>query len=913
MAELTKELANQPNLNVHFNAPSVRHDTWGTLRRLAMSLSVDHNETDTLKKQIVDTLETLKPMEVYMGYPGIAEFKRMARLWQDRDYSGFALAISEITELLESGDYRTEVVKRALGYESPQTHCFDLLVVKRFGPDHEQKIRQDLLRWSCKEDGFVYNVVVIDSFEDAMMAIMLNFDIQACVIHGDIAKESQQSLYALDDLKRNLGTKVKGYEQMHLAIVLGHFIKELRPEINIFLTTEVSPEGVAGNIYDWFDRIFYSHESSSELHLSIIKAVSKRYQTPFFDAVKKYSREPVGTFHALPISRGNSVFKSPWLKDFFEFYGTDIFLAESSATTGGLDSILQPTGTLKAAQECAAIAYGAKTTLFVTNGTSMSNKVVHQALTGPGDIVLMDRACHESHHLALIISGASVYYLDSYALDSYSISGGVQLITIKQVLIDLARQGLLDRVKMVVLTNCTFDGLTYNVQAYMEEILAIKPDMIFLWDEAWFAFARFVPHYRQRTAMHSASVLSRKFASDAYLKRYQEYENEFLAQNPDYNQAWVKQKLMPDPAKVKMRVYATQSTHKTLSCFRQGSMIHIWDECFTEHVADQFKKSYLTHSTTSPNYQILASMDASRRQVQMEGYGLVQRQIEMALLIRKTINQHPLLNQYFLALGPSELIPEKYRVSGVQSGFKGAQDWQAVAKAWEVDDFVLDPCRINVYTGKTGISGFIIRTKYLAEKHNIQVNKTGINSFCLMTNIGTTRSSVAYLINCLIEIAEECQARDKTHSKAQRAKFELQRAKVNKLPPLPPIQAFHPKYLHEGTTTAGKIREAYFDGYNTEAVEYLTIEEIGARLDEGKVVVGATFIIPVPPGYPMIAPGQIINRASVDFLSALNLNEIIGLDPDLGARVFQANYLDDRASDAPMPPIGKKSKKTIKK
>ena len=27
----------------------------------------------------------------------------------------------------------------------------------------------------------------------------------------------------------------------------------------------------------------------------------------------------------------------------------------------------------------------------------------------------------------------------------------------------------------------------------MEECLAIKPDLIFLWDEAWFGFARFNP------------------------------------------------------------------------------------------------------------------------------------------------------------------------------------------------------------------------------------------------------------------------------------------------------------------------------------------------------------------------------------------------------------------------------------
>ena len=46
---------------------------------------------------------------------------------------------------------------------------------------------------------------------------------------------------------------------------------------------------------------------------------------------------------------------------------------------------------------------------------------------------------------------------------------------------------------MLMLTNCTFDGIVYDVERVMEECLAIKPDLVFLWDEAWFAFARFHP------------------------------------------------------------------------------------------------------------------------------------------------------------------------------------------------------------------------------------------------------------------------------------------------------------------------------------------------------------------------------------------------------------------------------------
>ena len=60
---------------------------------------------------------------------------------------------------------------------------------------------------------------------------------------------------------------------------------------------------------------------------------------------------PISTFHALPIARGKSVFKSDWIRDMGEFYGLNLFLAESSATTGGLDSLLEPTGNIKKAQD----------------------------------------------------------------------------------------------------------------------------------------------------------------------------------------------------------------------------------------------------------------------------------------------------------------------------------------------------------------------------------------------------------------------------------------------------------------------------------------------------------------------------------------------------------------------------------
>jgi len=283
-------------------------------------------------------------------------------------------------------------------------------------------------------------------------------------------------------------------------------------------------------------------------------------------------------------------------------------------------------------------------------------------------------------------------------------------------------------------------------------------------------------------------------------------------------------------------------------------------------------------------------MDVSRRQMDMEGYELVQRQIEMALLIRNSINTDPVINKCFEALGPSELIPEMYRKSGVKSGFRGKADWEAVASAWAIDDFVLDPCKINVTTSKTGISGFELRTKYLAEKYNIQVNKTGLNSFCLMTNIGTTRSSVAYLINCLKQISQEISGPSNDGSAYSEKSSRTNKLQEIKLQPIPDVQDFHPKYLDQKGSKSGSVRQAYLDGYDLEVIEYLSLEEINERIQSGQQVVGATFIIPVPPGYPLILPGQLINEMAIAFLQELDPQEIIGLSPELGVRVFKNSF-----------------------
>ena len=107
----------------------------------------------------------------------------------------------------------------------------------------------------------------------------------------------------------------------------------------------------------------------------------------------------------------------------------------------------------------------------------------------------------------------------------------------------------------------------------------------------------------------------------------------------------LERRLMPDPARARVRVYSTQSTHKTLTSLRQGSMIHVMDQDFSQKAEETFHEAYMTHTSTSPNYQILASLDLGRRQAALEGFELVQKQIENAMRLRDAVDNHPAAEQ----------------------------------------------------------------------------------------------------------------------------------------------------------------------------------------------------------------------------------------------------------------------------
>ncbi|MGB8419207.1 aminotransferase class I/II-fold pyridoxal phosphate-dependent enzyme [Paraburkholderia sp.] len=905
------------SLNRYRSVWEMRADGWinltDDLGRL-VNLERDSSEYAERHARVKDTLAMLEPIERFWAFPGYRLFEEMTTWFESGDLSRFSVAVHRINRMLASNTYRHQALSLEMESDDPSEietekesqaqimrPYFEVLIVDDMSREEEDALRRRVQRKQRVDDPFVWNVVVVPSFEDALIAILFNFNLQACVIRHGFPFASEYKLDLLRKFLEGLDEGIEGQPESERGPLLGQKIAELRPELDLYLVTDVKPEEIASRVGEVFNRIFFREEDHTELYMSIMKGVSERYKTPFFTALKEYSKQPTGVFHALPIARGKSIMNSNWIQDMAQFYGLNLFMAETSATSGGLDSLLDPIGPIKMAQENAARAFGARRTFFATNGTSTANKIVVQALIKPGDIVMVDRNCHKSHHYGMVLAGAKVAYLDSYPLDEYSMYGAVPISQMKRALLHFRRAGTLHKVKMVLLTNCTFDGVVYDVKRVMEECLAIKPDLVFLWDEAWFAFARFHPTYRRRTGMDSAARLRHELDSDEYRGRYEAFASSFSGKDWDDEEKVIATRLLPDPDRARVRVYATQSTHKTLTSLRQGSMIHVWDQDFKDKAEEAFHEAYMTHTSTSPNYQILASLDVGRRQVELEGYELVQRQIEMAVTLREWIHTHPLLKKYFKFLTVASVVPAAYRPSGLEAYYSPESGWANMEAAWRVDEFALDPTRLTLSIGGTGIDGDTFKNKYLMDKYGIQINKTSRNTVLFMTNIGTTRSSVAYLIEVLIKIARELDERTLDMSVIERRLHEKRVSSLTKdLPPLPDFSHFHFAFrsaCNSGQieTPEGDIRKAFFMSYDEENCEYLTMAEVAKAIVAGREVVSALFVIPYPPGFPILVPGQVISSEILEFMQALDVREIHGYRPELGFRVFTDRALQQLA------------------
>jgi arginine decarboxylase len=888
----------EPDLGMPASTWRLRSDAWEYLRFAIKRLALGSDDTETLAadKQIYRSLRSLETIEMYWAGFGQQYVKTIRELLQEGDFDSALERIGRVVTRLRGAtvaedthdEFLDEQERAEVAIDTDPRPRFDVLVVDETTAADRDALRADVAQMRAASDSFIYEFIVVPSADDAVAAVLTNPNILACVVRPGFSERTQQRLsrdlretirFVRHDSARSLSVARKSLASVQRVLGLADMLASIRPELDLYLMAGAHIEDLAGALTRRFRRIF-RREDKFELHLSLLRRVSHLYDTPFFTAIQDHARRPVGVFHALPIARGGSVISSKWIRDLADFYGLNLLLAETSATSGGLDSLLAPVHTLKKAQDLAARAYGAKHTFFVTNGTSTANKIVHQALTAPGDVVMVDRNCHKSHHHAVMLTGAKPAYLEAYPLNEFAFYGAVPIHSIKQMLLDYRAAGRLDEVRMITLTNCTFDGIVYDPERVMAECLAIKPDLVFLWDEAWFAFASFHPVTRRRTAMAAARKLEERLNSNAHARAYREQRARLEGPNGEFapDQDWLDERLIPSPD-ASVRVYATQSTHKTLTALRQGSMIHVYDQNWMREAEEPFHEAYMTHTSTSPNYQILSSLDIGRRQVELEGFDLVQRQLDLAATLSQTVARDPLLRRTFRVLTAHDLIPEQLRETGSPMPLRDGLS--SMWHTWATDEFVVDPSRVTIDISRTGIDGDTFKHDLLMDRYGIQVNKTSRNTVLFMLNIGTSRSAIAYLTEVLFKLAERSQE--------QLAQRGLERAPTSdvQMPALPNFSEFASGYRTDSDHSDGDLRAAFFDGQSRGATEHVSAQDLRARVAEGQRPVSAGFVTPYPPGFPVLVPGQTVTAEILDFMAALDTREIHGFDPERGYRILR--------------------------
>jgi len=557
------------------------------------------------------------------------------------------------------------------------------------------------------------------------------------------------TLYSLPGRKNGTRKKL----QMS-ALALVQRITRFRPELDVYIliAQEKEDDVVDALFTEAVDGYFYREERDYRGIYRILNAqIQEKARTPFYDQLKNYVWMAKDQWHTPGHSSGESLRASPWVNDFYEFMGEHVFDADLSVSVPMLDSLMEPKGVIAEAQAMAAKAFGARRTFFATNGTSTANKVIFQTLLAPGEKLLLDRNCHKSVHHGVVLSGAHPIYLDSALNHKYGLYGPVPKRTVFEAI-----EKHTDA-EALILTSCTYDGLRYDLGPIVEA--AHEKGIKVIIDEAWYGFARFHPEFRP-TALEAGAD------------------------------------------------YATQSTHKVLSAFSQASMIHVNDPDFKEHL---FRENFNMHTSTSPQYGLIASLDVGRKQAVMEGYKLLSRTLLLAQELREQINS----TRVFRVLELDDLLPDEVKDDGIR----------------------LDPTKVTIDVSGCGYTVEDLQRE-LFERYNIQVEKSTFNTLTLLLTIGTTRSKVSRLYDALMRIAREGRAPRRLVKTAEIPGFT------------------HLRYLP---------RDAYYCGG-----ELVPVFDERERVNKALAHrVCADQIVPYPPGIPVLVPGQVIRADVAQYLGDL--------------------------------------------
>jgi arginine decarboxylase len=686
------------------------------------------------------------------------------------------------------------------------------------------------------------------------------FEVLGVTSYGDLSQFAQQQsrasafILSIDDEEFTPGPDLDP-----AVLNLRHFIEEVRRKnldvpIYVYGETKTSRH-IPNDILRELHGFIHMFEDTPEFVARHIIREAKGYlegvQPPFFKALLDYAENGSYSWHCPGHSGGVAFLKSPVGQMYHQFYGENMLRADVCNAVEELGQLLDHNGAIGASERNAARIFNADHCFFVTNGTSTSNKMVWHHTVAPGDIVVVDRNCHKSNLHAIIMTGAIPVFLKP-TRNHFGIIGPIpqsefepETIRAKIKANPLLKGVDAKKVKprILTLTQSTYDGVLYNTETIKGMLDGFVENIHF--DEAWLPHAAFHPFYGTYHAMGK-------------------------------NRARPKEAM----------VYSTQSIHKLLAGISQASHVLVQDSQTVKLDKHLFNEAYLMHTSTSPQYSIIASCDVAAAMMEPPGgTALVEESIAEALDFRRAmrkVDEEYGDDWWFKVWGPDKLVDE---------GIGRAADWiikgeSKTAKAntkanWHgfgklASGFnMLDPIKSTIVTpgldlngkfAKTGIPASIV-TKFLSE-HGVVVEKTGLYSFFIMFTIGITKGRWNSMLTALQQFKDD-------YAKNQ-PMWRVLPEFVQKYPRYEKmgladlclhIHQLYAKYDIARLTTEVYLSDLVPAMKPSDAYAHIALrktERVEIDYLEGRISVG--MVTPYPPGIPLLVPGEVFNKKVVDYL-----------------------------------------------
>ncbi len=669
--------------------------------------------------------------------------------------------------------------------------------------------------------------------------------------YGDLASFAQQQsrasafILSIDDEEVAHGPEVGP-----AVLKLREFIREIRlrnADIPIYLYGETrTSQHIPNDILRELHGFIHMFEDTPEFVARHIIREAKSYldglAPPFFKALMEYARDGSYSWHCPGHSGGVAFLKSPVGHMFHQFFGENMLRADVCNSVEELGQLLDHTGPVAQSERNSARIFNADHCFFVTNGTSTSNKMVWHHTVAPGDVVVVDRNCHKSILHSIIMTGAVPVFMTP-TRNHLGIIGPIPESEFEPETIrrKIAANPLLAgvdvskvRPRILTMTQSTYDGVLYNTETVKAKLDGWIDNIHF--DEAWLPHAAFHPFYQQFHAMGKHTTRPK----DAV-------------------------------------VYATQSTHKLLAGISQASQVLVQDSQRVKLDRHLFNEAYLMHTSTSPQYAIIASCDVAAAMMEPPGgTALVEESIKEALDFRRAMRKVDKdfgRDWWFKVWGPDKLVGEG--IGTREQWMLGANEkWHGFGNLAPGFN-LLDPIKSTIVTpgldvagkfAKTGIPASIV-TKFLAE-HGVVVEKTGLYSLFVMFTIGITKGRWNTLVTALQQFKDDYDR--------NQPMWRI----------LPEFCAAHPTYermglrdlsqsIHETYVkhdVARLVTEMYLSDLHPAMkpsdafarIAHRDTERVAIEELEGRIT--TSLLTPYPPGIPLLIPGERFNKKIVDYL-----------------------------------------------